>query len=248
MVGSLTGRLASMAESAYPLDLSPIPRACASIRATGGGAGALAPILVPPGECLNTSAVCVTEDGAHLCNAAARPHSATLDRAGTPRPPRPPRPLGNASTAGDAWFYLACTEIVHPIAANNATDMFPPQSWTLEGLEDTCRARFGVSPRPQWLPSSFGMARGIGGLARTTSHVIFTNGLLDPWSSQSVTADASATLVAINLPDGSHHSDLGAPPNPTISPDDSPSLRAARAQQLQLLRQWLGSLGEWNDA
>ena len=66
-----------------------------------------------------------------------------------------------------------------------------------------------------------------------------TNGLLDPWSSQSVTVNASESLIAINIPDGSHHSDLGAPPNPTIQANDSPALKAARAQQLVLLRSWL---------
>lgn len=76
--------------------------------------------------------------------------------------------------------------------------------------------------------------------------MIFTNGLLDPWSSQSVTTNASSNLIAINkfnIPaDGSHHSDLGAPLNPTVSADDSPTLRAARATQLVWLRRWLGEL------
>ena len=86
------------------------------------------------------------------------------------------------------------------------------------------------------------MQSGAASLAAVTSHVIFTNGLLDPWSSQSVTANVSRTLVAINIPDGSHHSDLGAPPNPYPLPTDSAHLRAARAQQLTLLRTWLREL------
>ena len=84
-----------------------------------------------------------------------------------------------------------------------------------------------------------GMDRGVSRLASVTSHVIFTNGMLDPWSAQSVTTNASDTLIAINLPDGSHHTDLGAPPNPTVSESDSPSLRAARAEQLKILQRWL---------
>ena len=39
----------------------------------------------------------------------------------------------------------------------------------------------------------------------------------------------------------SHHSDLGAPSNPTPSADDSPTLRAARASELQLLQNWLAA-------
>ena len=57
-----------------------------------------------------------------------------------------------------------------------------------------------------------------------------------------MTQNASATLVAINIPDGSHHSDLGAPPNPTVSATDSPTIRAARVQQLALLKVWLKEL------
>ena len=58
-------------------------------------------------------------------------------------------------------------------------------------------------------------------------------------AAQSVTRNASRTLVAVNIADGSHHSDLGAPPNPDVSEADSPTLRAARAQQLAILKGWL---------
>ena len=37
--------------------------------------------------------------------------------------------------------------------------------------------------------------------------VIFSNGGLDPWSSASVTRNASSSLVAINIPNASHHSE-----------------------------------------
>ena len=51
------------------------------------------------------------------------------------------------SNADKAWYYLACTEIIHPIAANNLTDMFPPQGWSLSGRAAACRRLFGVVPR-----------------------------------------------------------------------------------------------------
>ena len=215
LVSSLTGRLASMAESAYPPKFSPIRTNCAAM-AKEHGAATLAPVILAPGRCLNVRQ--------------------TANGVGVERGVRGP------STAGDAWFYLACTEIIHPIAANNVTDMFPPQEWSVAGLESECRSKFGVEPRPSWMPLSMGLDQGLDGLARSTSHVIFTNGLMDPWSAQSVTRNASDTLVALNIPDGSHHSDLGAPSNPTASPDDSPSLRSVRKQQLELLKKWLREL------
>ena len=220
VASELTGRLASMAESSYPLAASPIPPTCKTVMAATG-AGALAPLVTTPGRCLNLSA----------------PFAAAV--AAAPALGRGSARVGGAATAGEAWYYLACTEVIHPIAANNVTDMFPPQRWSLGGLTSDCERRFGVRPRPQWLPDSMGMAGGLAALPSVTSHVIFSNGLNDPWSSQSVTSNASETIVAINIVGGSHHSDLGAPPNPTPSADDSAPLVEARRREIALLRSWL---------
>jgi len=221
LVATLTGSLAARAESAYPLARSPVVEACATVAAASGSLSAFAPLVVPHGSCLDVSRLEAT-------GLAVRPGSlAARGRVGGPK------------TANKAWDYLACTEIVHPIAANNVSDMFPPQTWSVDALSAGCRREFHAAPRPAWMPRSMGMARGAAHLADATSHVIFTNGLLDPWSAQSVTQNVSSTLVAINIPDGSHHSDLGAPPNPDVSEADSPTLRAARAQQLAILKGWL---------
>jgi lysosomal Pro-X carboxypeptidase len=229
----MTDMLSAMATSAYPRSLSPVVGACRQL-AMAPGVGAFAPFITPPGTCLNVSA---------LHAMAAHPHALL------PRPPSAHRRLarevgiddvGGAQTADRAWYYLACTEIVHPIAANNVSDMFPPFSWDVDALASACRKLFHVSPRLEWLPESMGMAGGPKGLRRVTSRVIFSNGMLDPWSAESVTADVSETLVAINLADGSHHSDLGSWGNPW--PDersDSAALVRARREELRLLRTWL---------
>ncbi|EOD20040.1 hypothetical protein EMIHUDRAFT_463972 [Emiliania huxleyi CCMP1516] len=224
------------AESAYPLARSPVVEACATVAAASGSLSAFAPLVVPHGSCpleaeyevVRTFGSCLDVSRLEATGLAVRPGSlAARGRVGGPK------------TANKAWDYLACTEIVHPIAANNVSDMFPPQTWSVDALSAGCRREFHAAPRPAWMPRSMGMARGAAHLADATSHVIFTNGLLDPWSAQSVTQNVSSTLVAINIPDGSHHSDLGAPPNPDVSEADSPTLRAARAQQLAILKGWL---------
>ena len=138
-----------------------------------------------------------------------------------------------------ACVLMCAGQVIHPIAANNKTDMFPPQGWDAQGVASWCQRRYHAESRPGWLPTTMGMDGGPSRLARAASHVIFTNGMQDPWSAQSITANASATLIAINIPDGSHHSDLGAPTNPVVSAVDSPTLKAARAQQLAILRSWL---------
>ena len=230
LVGRLTGSLASMAESAYPKATSPIVDACVAIRGAQGTLGMLAPIIVPKGGCLDLGTISNPVSAAFEVIKQRMPGYLSHARTGMLAAPH------------DAWYYLACTEIVHPIAANGKTDMFPPQPWSLDGLTAECERLFEVSPRPTWMPTWAGMQRGVEGLSEVASRVIFTNGMLDPWSSQSVTRNASASLIAINIEDGSHHSDLGAPPNPYPSASDSLSLRAARAQQLLLLRTWLAEL------
>ncbi len=58
--------------------------------------------------------------------------------------------------------------------------MFPPRPWSLEWLNAHCQARFSVSPQPVRLVEEWGFDD----LVRVgASHIIFTNGLNDGWSS-----------------------------------------------------------------
>ena len=100
---SLTCTVHPCTESAYPEHTSPVVAACHKIQSTPvGQPGAFKPLLVAPGKCLNIS------------------DDSTRSRF---LPILPLRLAPGAATAGEAWYYLACTEIVHPIAANNKTDM-----------------------------------------------------------------------------------------------------------------------------
>jgi hypothetical protein len=118
---------------------------------------------------------------------------------------------------------------------NNVTDAFPPRLWTYEWLESHCKARFGVVPQPHALVDAWGFTPE-GLVAAGASRILFTNGLNDGWSVGSVTETLSTTLVAINMPNGAHHSDLSHdPPSPT----DTSDVTEGRAQALALLQQWL---------
>jgi lysosomal Pro-X carboxypeptidase len=150
-----------------------------------------------------------------------------------------------------AWDYLACTEIVHPIGANNVTDMFPPFNWTLAATDQQCNGVFGppnwdVHPRPTWIPDSFGLAhlRRFAELPSSTSKIIFTYGLRDPWHVGGLLSQGGLTgpppyvlnneTEVVVIEDGSHCADM-APP----SDDDSPTMLGARAKVKATLKGWL---------
>ena len=132
LIGQITTALACAAESAYPLAISPVVANCKAI-AKHTGAASLAPIVVPAGSCLNISHLDVDASAPMLRAAAASvPASASPSATATLAQLKHfglavasgdvARPLlTGAQTAAMSWYYLACTEIIHPIAADNIT-------------------------------------------------------------------------------------------------------------------------------
>ena len=76
-------------------------------------------------------------------------------------------------------------------------------------------------------------------IAVPQSHIIFTNGMNDGWSAGSIVANLSETLIAINMPNGAHHSDLS---HDLPGPQDTPDITAGRAQAAGLLSGWLAEI------
>lgn len=66
------------------------------------------------------------------------------------------------------------------------------------------------------------------------SNIVFSNGLLDPWSVFGVLEDVSDSVVAVIIPDGAHHLDLMY-----SRPDDSQALKSARATIMQHVNKWI---------
>jgi pimeloyl-ACP methyl ester carboxylesterase len=136
---------------------------------------------------------------------------------------------------GESWDYETCTFLVEAIGTNNVTDMFPPIVWSLQWLQTHCQTRFGVQPQPRVLADLWGFDH----LAEMgASKIIFTNGLNDGWSAGGIQQDLSPSLVAINMHNGAHHSDLShSPPSPT----DTQDVVDARLQVASLISKWLQS-------
>lgn len=100
-------------------------------------------------------------------------------------------------------FFQACTEMIMPMCSNHL-DMFENEAWDFKKYAAACTAVFGVTPRNQEVPIlQYG-----GKDLRPYSNIVFSNGLLDPWSSGGVLSNISSKVVAIVIPDGAHHFDL----------------------------------------
>jgi lysosomal Pro-X carboxypeptidase len=105
---------------------------------------------------------------------------------------------------------------------------FPRDFMSKSFLQQHCGKKYQVSPRREWIPASYG------GSAYPGTNVVFSNGLLDPWSSAGVLSAAHPSVVVAIIPEGAHHLDL------FFSNDKDPdSVRSARAMEVAAIRSWL---------
>ena len=74
---------------------------------------------------------------------------------------------------------------------------------------------------------------------KTASNIVFSNGLLDPWSGTGVLEDVSESVVALTLKEGAHHLDLMF-----STPDDPEELKEIRKMELMYIAQWIVEAGE----
>ena len=139
---------------------------------------------------------------------------------------------------GANWDWQTCTLMVDP-AATSERSMFLPRPWSTEWLRRHCASRFGVAPQPSLLADMWGFdSRTLQRMATSgqLTNVIFTNGLLDGWSAGGYQANLSDTVVAFNLPNGAHHSDLS---HKAPGSGDTPDVLATRRSVATLLQDWL---------
>ena len=133
---------------------------------------------------------------------------------------------------GTSWDFQTCSLLTTPIGTNNVTDMFLPRPWDWGWLQQHCLDRFGIVPQPRLLPDLWGLD--LEALPRAASRIAFTNGLMDGWSVGGVQQNLSASLLAFNMPNGAHHSDLNYVwPDPSKDTEDVLQVRELVAQTLQ---------------
>ncbi|XP_015110405.1 lysosomal Pro-X carboxypeptidase [Diachasma alloeum] len=129
----------------------------------------------------------------------------------------------------DLWYYQACTEMVMPMCADGINDMFEPQPWNLSNYTGECVQKYGIKPQPDLACKTYGCQE-----LSTATNIVFSNGLLDPWSSGGVLRNLSESAIAVIIPKGAHHLDLrGSHPN------DPYSVIAARNYHKFSISKWI---------
>mmetsp|Transcript_4541 Transcript_4541/g.6545 ORF Transcript_4541/g.6545 Transcript_4541/m.6545 type:complete len:597 (-) Transcript_4541:1298-3088(-) len=138
-----------------------------------------------------------------------------------------------------SWDFQACTNIIFR-CGTSASSMFPEHPATYEELNADCAKQYGsdVVPRPTELVELWGFDDL---LAINATRILFTNGLQDMWSGGSYLEDLSDSLLAINLENGAHHSDLT---HEAPGPNDTEDIQQGHEQIQVILGKWIEEIKE----
>ncbi|XP_076371487.1 lysosomal Pro-X carboxypeptidase isoform X1 [Tachypleus tridentatus] len=136
---------------------------------------------------------------------------------------------GGQSLGERGWDFQSCTEMVMPMCSDGRKDMFEPNPWNLTQYAQKCSKDWGVTPEPYKIQEMFG-----GRNISFGSNIIFSNGLLDPWSGGGILKSLSESLVAIIIPGATHHLDLRS-----ANSRDPPSVIKARYLEEKIIKKWL---------
>ncbi|EPS59259.1 hypothetical protein M569_15548, partial [Genlisea aurea] len=133
----------------------------------------------------------------------------------------------------NGWNWQACTEMVMPLSSGTKS-MFPGYDFDLDSDAYWCFQSFRVTPRPTWITTEFGGHGFKNALRWFGSNIVFSNGLLDPWSGGSVLENVSDTIVALVTEKGAHHLDLRP-----ATVEDPDWLLDQREIEMKLIQGWL---------
>jgi len=134
----------------------------------------------------------------------------------------------------NGWNWQACTEMVMPMSSNPESSIFPQFTFDIESYTQNCLNMFGVEPRPHWITTEFGGQDIKRVLKNYGSNIIFSNGLLDPWSGGGVLQNISNSIVALVTELGAHHLDLRA-----ATENDPLWLVEQRNAEMKIINKWM---------
>ena len=116
-----------------------------------------------------------------------------------------------------------------PMCSDGILDMFPKKDWDYQKYSDECFAKYSVRPRDNMAITNYGGKFLIG-----VSNIVFSNGLLDPWSGGGVLGTENGKIKIILIPNGAHHIDLRA-----SNPADPSSVIGVRTIHKNSIRDWI---------
>ncbi|KAG5408898.1 hypothetical protein IGI04_005217 [Brassica rapa subsp. trilocularis] len=129
-----------------------------------------------------------------------------------------------------------CSEIVMPIGHDKHDTMFQTAPFNMTIFIDDCKSKYGVSPRPHWITTYFGIQDIKLILRRFGSNIIFSNGLADPYSVGGVLENVSGTVVALKTLNGTHCQDLSS-----RRKDDPKWLVMQREKEIKTIESWIST-------
>lgn len=129
----------------------------------------------------------------------------------------------------DMWDYQTCTEMVMPMCSSGVYDMFEPVDWNFTEYSAGCKRRWGFEPRQDMAKNMYGELKLFG-----ASNIVFTNGLLDPWSSGGALRSITDSVIALLIPEGAHHLDLRG-----SNAADPTSVISCRKIERAHIRKWI---------
>ncbi|XP_010493391.1 PREDICTED: lysosomal Pro-X carboxypeptidase-like [Camelina sativa] len=135
-----------------------------------------------------------------------------------------------------AWRWQGCSEIVIPVGHDKQDTMFPTSPFNMTSFIEGCESNYGVSPRPHWITTYYGIQDIKLILRRFGSNIIFSNGLSDPYSVGGVLEDLSDSVVAITTNNGSHCQDINLK-----SKGDPEWLVMQREEEIKIIDSWLST-------
>ncbi|KAM8716190.1 hypothetical protein ACLKA7_003125 [Drosophila subpalustris] len=127
------------------------------------------------------------------------------------------------------WEIQSCNQMVMPFCSNSSDTMYRTKAWNVREISDKCFKKFHLTPKPYDIELRYG-----GNKLESVSNIIFSNGLLDPWSGGGVLQAPNNQVYVIILPEGAHHLDLRS-----SNPSDPASVTDARRREAAIIEGWI---------
>lgn len=133
------------------------------------------------------------------------------------------------------WGYQSCTETLHQFSSVTSAHGFRDFTFSYDDAAQACQRYYQVQPNPRWAEQRWGGFH-IGDGATGVTHLIWSNGGLDPWHGGGFLRSFpnSDELHWFFMPQGAHHLDLRGP-----HPEDPANVTATRAAEEEILRGWI---------